>query len=182
MRLGRAWAAGPHQETHGQRDEHQYDERLRDLHRVHRDSLEEERQGEGQVAHGDDHQQHHQAHGEGQVGLGELRKLDEKRRPRRQPAYKQADPERLIETERPPEPKRCQGRQDEVRGDGQHDQPSVLQRGQDLADGQAQADTQRARHDEDDDGEAQVRRIRRSVSSTVAAFRHFIRARSCLSH
>ena len=39
-------------------------------------------------------------------------------------------------------PERCQGRQDEVRGEGQHDQPGVLERGQDLADSQAQADTQ----------------------------------------
>ena len=44
------------------------------------DQLEEEWQGEGQVAHGDDHQQHHQAHGEGQVGLGELREPNEKGR------------------------------------------------------------------------------------------------------
>src|ERR1700754_546497 len=101
--------------TAGQRDEHQHDERPRDLHRVDRDSLEEERQSEGQVAHGDDHQQHHQAHSEGQIGLGELRELDQKRRARRQPAQQQADPQRLVETEHPPEPERYQGAQDEVR-------------------------------------------------------------------
>ena len=156
MRPGRARAASPDQETHGQRDEHQHDQRPRDLHRVDRDSLEEERQSEGQVAHGDDHQQHHQAHREGQIGLGELRELDQKRRPRRQPAQQQADPQRLVETEHPPEPERYQGRQDEVRREGQHHQPGVLERGQDLADGQTQANTERARHDEDDDGHARA--------------------------
>ena len=158
--------------THGQRDEHQHDERPRDLHRVDRDSLEEERQSEGQVDHGDDHQQHHQAHSEGQIGLGELRELDQKRRARRQPAQQQADPQRLVETEHPPEPERYQGRQDEVRREGQHDQSSVLERGQDLADGQTQANTQRARHDEDDDGHARAL-DQQVVSVIVAAFRHF---------
>ena len=97
---GRALAGRLDQETHGQRDEHQHDQRPRDLYRVDRDSLEEERQGEGQGADGDDDQQHHQAHREGQIGLGELRELDRERRPRRQPAQQQADPQRLVETDR----------------------------------------------------------------------------------
>ena len=44
---GRVRAAGLEQGTHGQREEHQYDKRLRDLRGVHRDSIEEEWQDEG---------------------------------------------------------------------------------------------------------------------------------------
>ncbi len=153
MAGGHAGTAGPQQQARGQRDEHQHHEGHGDLDGVDRGARDEDRQDQRHISHGDHHQQHHQAHREGHVGLRELGELDQERCAGREPAQQQPDPERIVEVEHLPQPERGQRRQHEAGGEGQCHHPNILERGQNLSDGQAQPDRESARDNEEDNGD-----------------------------